>query len=191
MYDHSYINSYLNGSYYDLLNDNAKKMILKGRWNIGSVNTKNFNNAYGSEKLKEYYTNIGLINYSDYLALGNNSWLNSEDDILLLNKTMDDVNIIHDGIDTRSSLALFNYLPCVYLKPDISILSGDGTIGNPYELGVKYQNEEEYTNEEAGKVIKQSIEKYTKANKNQTIIITLGKEKQAINNIEEDDSVVE
>ena len=59
------------------------------------------------------------------------------------------------------------------------------------ELGVKYQIEEEYTNEEAGKVIKQSIEKYTKANKNQTIIITLGKEKQAINNIEEDDSVVE
>lgn len=138
LYDQSNINSYLNGTYFDMLNEGSKKIVLKAKWSIGNVSTNNFNQAYKEEKIREYYANVGLINYSDYLAIGNVNWLNSENDVMLLNKTMDEINVINNGLNRRSSLALFNYLPVVYLKPDVSIISGDGSLNNPYAFGIKY-----------------------------------------------------
>ena len=137
-FDNSYINTYLNGSFYDRLNNNAQDLILKAKWNIGKVNNNEFNNVIKSEQLKTYYANIGLINNSDYLYLGKDNYLKYDKEILLMNKTNDLVNVITDKIETRNSNMDLSFVPCVYLKPDVSIISGDGSINSPYELKVKF-----------------------------------------------------
>lgn len=77
-----------------------------------------------------------------------------------------------------------------YKVPNLIGLDENEAINRLNELGVKYQIEEEYSNDEVGRVMKQSIDKYTKANKKQTMIITIGKELK--NNTEkEDDSLIE
>lgn len=138
-FDSSYINTFLNGSYYVLLNDSAQNLIMKANWNIGKIsNDNNFSNVYYMEENKKYYANVGLLNVSDYLYLGSDNYLNSDKNILTLNKKDNDVNVINNGINTLPSEDLYNYLPCVYIRPDVSIVSGDGSINSPYELGIKY-----------------------------------------------------
>ena len=39
----------------------------------------------------------------------------------------------------------YNYLPSVYLKPDVSIIDGYGTFDNPYELNISYDAEKGLT----------------------------------------------
>lgn len=136
-YNNSYINTFANGAYYDLLNDDYKNYILKAKWYIGNSNSLNFMESYEMEKNKVYYNYIGLINVSDYLYL-ESSWNSDLKNILTINKNIDEVNVIKNGIITMNNLSIVKFIPCVYLKPDISILSGTGTIDNPYEIGVKY-----------------------------------------------------
>ena len=134
-FNKSYIETFLNGSFYDKLNNEAKKMILKAKWNIGSTKGESFNSSLYQEGLKTYYGNIGLMNVSDYLYLQKDFMLKN---ILLLNKDEDKVNVIGESLDKKNSLDIFNILPCLYLKPDVSIISGDGSENSPYELGVKF-----------------------------------------------------
>ena len=137
-YDESYIISYANGKYYDSLNDDTKKLIVKAKWNIGSTNAYDFNSSLEDERLKNTYTFIGLLNTSDYLYIKDNSWINYNN-IFTINKNGDDVNIISDGkIDKIEMKKEASFIPVVYIKPDISIISGDGSINNPYELSIKY-----------------------------------------------------
>ena len=132
-FDNSYANSYLNGFYYDTMNDNTKKLILKGRFNIGDVNTLEYKKAYEEEKKEYYYTYIGLLNTSDYLASSN--WMNINYKTLLLNKNNNDVNIINDGITTNDAYEEIAYIPVVYLRSDVTFINGKGTSDNPYSLG--------------------------------------------------------
>ena len=136
-YDKSYISTFANGAYYDLLNEEYKNYILRARWYIGKTNSLNFNESKVLEKEKEYYGYVGLMNVSDYLYI-KDTWNNNYQDILTINKNNDEVNVIKNGIVTMNSLSVIKFVPCVYLKPDISILSGTGTIDSPYEIGVKY-----------------------------------------------------
>ena len=136
-YDDSYINSFANGSYYDKLEEDSQKLILKARWNIGDVKSSNYIMAQEEEENKTYYANIGLMNISDYLYLGNESFLNG-DDSLFLNKTNNMVNILNGGIKEGDNNKSYHFVPCVYLRGDVSIISGDGNINNPYELGIKF-----------------------------------------------------
>ena len=137
-YDNSYINTFLNGAYYDKLSTSSQNLLLKANWNIGKINTNNYSNASFYEGNKNYYAYVGLPSVSDYLYLEKDNYLKSYENVLLLNKTMDNVNVINDGIKSVSGLIPYNYLPCVYLKYDVSILSGDGSIDYPYELGIKF-----------------------------------------------------
>lgn len=136
-YDNSYVESYANGFYYDKLNDNAKKLIMKAKWNIGSVKSNTYEEVLKEEKSKEYYGNIGLINISDYLYSRDELYFDN-DSIMLLNKSDDKVNVLNNSIVTGKNLDNYNFLPCLYLRPDVSITSGDGSINNPYELTIKY-----------------------------------------------------
>lgn len=74
-----------------------------------------------------------------------------------------------------------------YKVPNLVGLNESEAIKKLNELGIKYQKEEEYSKESDGKVIKQSLEKYKKANKNQTIIITIGKKREIENNMSDTD----
>ena len=136
-YDESYINTFANGSYYDKLNEDTQKLILKARWNIGEVNSKIYARAIEEEETKSYYAYIGLANNSDYLYLGNESFF-VEENSLLLNKTNGLVNILNNGIETGENNRTYHFIPCVYLRGDVSIISGDGSIIDPYELGIKF-----------------------------------------------------
>ena len=136
-YDNSYIETFANGSYYDKLNDMAKKYIMMAKWNIGSTDATNYEKSLKEEKTKEYYGNIGLLNTSDYLFLKDNSFI-SKDNIMLLNKNGSSITVINDNIINGDSTKMYSFLPCVYLRPDVSIISGDGTISNPYEITIKY-----------------------------------------------------
>lgn len=135
-YNDSYISSYANGYYYEMLDESVQKLILKARWNIGEVNTNKYSEAYKEESLRTYYAYIGLVNVSDYLYLQNESFIN--DNTMLLNKTNGKVNIISKGIKTGDNYKSYNFVPAVYLRWDVSINSGDGTFANPYELIIKY-----------------------------------------------------
>ena len=136
-YDNSYIESYANGYYYDKLNDSTKKLIMKARWNIGDVKSNIYEDVLKEESNKNYYGYIGLLNNSDYLYLKTESYFN-DDKVLLLNKSNDLVNILDSGITTGVNKDNYSFVPCVYLRPDVSIVSGDGSVNSPYELGIKF-----------------------------------------------------
>ena len=136
-YDDSYINTFANGLFYDKLSEDSQKLILKARWNIGEIKNKVFASAIEDEESKTIYSYVGLPNASDYLYLGNESFLVG-DNSLLLNKTNGLVNVLNDGIETGENDKSYHFVPCVYLRGDVSIISGDGSINNPYELGIKF-----------------------------------------------------
>lgn len=136
-YDDSYIETFLNGSYYDKLNSRDKRYILKSRWNIGSVDSFNYDKSLIKERTKYYYGYIGLLNVSDYVFIKNDSYIKGNN-ILFLNKNNDKVNVFTDKLESLASTNNYNILPCVYLRPDVSIVSGDGTYNNPYEITIKY-----------------------------------------------------
>jgi len=137
-YDNSYVNTYLNGSYYEKLDDNYKKMIRKVNWNIGNTSVNNFYDSINNEKKKTYNTYIGLISPSDYLYLGHNNWIKYNEKIMLLNKNNNYINVINNGITINNQYEELYYIPCLYLRSDVSIISGDGTILNPYKLDIIY-----------------------------------------------------
>ena len=136
-YDNSYINSYANGYYYDKLDEHTQSLILKARWNIGEVSSTNYQDVLKEEKEKTIYANIGLPNISDYLYLPNESYFDITNTIFL-NKTNGTVNVLNQGIMKGINDLNFKFVPCVYLRGDVSITSGDGSVDNPYELGIKF-----------------------------------------------------
>lgn len=137
IYEDAYINSYANGFYYENLNSEAQKLILNAKWYIGDVKSNDYENALSEEKSAIYYTYIALPNVSDYLYLKNESFI-LDNNTLLLNKTNNYVNVLNNGIKKENSQNNYNFVPCLYLRGDVSIISGDGNINNPYELGIKY-----------------------------------------------------
>ena len=137
LYNNSYVESYANGFYYDKFSDFTKSLIMKAKWNIGNVKENNYEGAIKEEKTKEYYGNVGLLNNSDYFFLQGDSFF-EDDNTLLMNKSDENVNVINNYIVTGKSTDNYNFLPCVFLRPDVSIISGDGTNNNPYELAIKY-----------------------------------------------------
>jgi hypothetical protein len=135
-YDASYINSFANGYYYDKLSSYAQSLILKAKWNIGNVTNDKYIDVLKEEKEDTYYTYIGLPNVSDYLYLNDESFF--VENTIFLNKTNNIVNILNNGIKQGININNYNFVPCVYLRGDVSIVSGDGSISNPYELTIKY-----------------------------------------------------
>ena len=137
-YNNSYINTYANGYYYDLLSDDTKKLIYKTLYNIGDTIGNNFSSSINDEKNFTFNTNVGLLNVSDYLYLGSDNWLITSPNIMTINKFQDKVNVINNGISKEENNITYSFVPVVYLRSDVSILSGMGTEQNPYEIGIKY-----------------------------------------------------
>ena len=136
-YDESYINTFANGSYYDKLSEDSQNLILKARWNIGDIKNKVFASAILDEASETYYAYIGLPNASDYLYLQDESFID-DNNTLLLNKTNGVINKLNNGIEAGENDKNYQFIPCVYLRGDVSIISGDGSIDEPYELGIKF-----------------------------------------------------
>ena len=135
-YDDSYVDTYANGFYYDSLEEEAQKLVLKARWNIGEVKSTTLLESTKEELSMYYYANIALPNLSDYIYLQDESFFPSN--IMFLNKTNGNVNVLGNTIINADNYYNYGFLPCLYLRGDVSITSGDGTADNPYELMVKY-----------------------------------------------------
>ena len=136
-YNESYINTFANGSYFDKLSNETQSLILKAKWNIGEVSNLVYAKALEDEEKESYYAYIGLVNVSDYLYLRNESFFN-RDNSLLLNKTNGLVILLDENIIEGKNEDNYHFVPCVYLRGDVSITSGEGSLDDPYELIIKY-----------------------------------------------------
>ncbi len=132
----AYISSYANGYFYDSMSDNTKKLILKAKWDIGDILSNDYQSALKDEKNNTFYANIGLVNVSDYLYLKEENFF--PNNMMFLNKTNGKVNVLDKNIQTGNNENSYLFVPCIYLRGDVSIVSGDGNIDNPYELMIKY-----------------------------------------------------
>lgn len=131
--------NYANNAYYNTLSLSAKNMILNAKWNVGTLTkSTNVNELYLKEVGDYRYLDVATISPSDYLLAGNDNWLYS-DNIITLNGTSDNCYIINDNnVIEGDNNKEYSFIPSVYLKPDVSIVGGYGTIDNPYEIGIKF-----------------------------------------------------
>ena len=145
-YDKSYINTYLNGAYYENIDNKSKNLIINTEWNIGNISTIGL---FEDEEIKnKFVTRIGLLNVSDYLYLKDNSWLNL-DNAVFLNKINNNVLIFDKGIKESDGSKEYNIYPCVYIRGDVSVISGDGTLNDPYVIDILYPLNYGFENEES------------------------------------------
>lgn len=154
-YETSYLNYYANSTYYNELEMHAKNMILTARWDVGQSNHNvDLYNAYNFGKNSTIYGDIGTISLSDYgyarggmfnVTIDNQvpSWMYKEGyKLLTINTSLsspNSVNIIEDNkVSTGSYDTEYHFIPAVYLKPDVSITGGYGTLNEPYEIEIKF-----------------------------------------------------
>lgn len=131
--------NYANNTYYNSLSLSAKNLILNAKWNVGTLTESNSVNELYLKEASDYrHLDVASISPSDYLFISNDNWLYS-DNIITLNGTSDNCYIISDNnVIKGDNNKEYNFIPSVYLKPDVSIIGGYGTIDNPYEIGIKF-----------------------------------------------------
>ena len=133
------IGEYLNNTYYKSIKNND--LIVKSSYGIGSNTLDNLD--YTAVYSKTNTCNIGMLTLGDMFisdtkhVLTMNRGIESSMIINVINK---DGNVFGDLIASK-----YEVRPTMYLKGNISIVSGDGSIDSPYELGV---NNEEKAKEE-------------------------------------------
>lgn len=142
-----------------LKNDNVRKMVLSNTWriNANTDNNQTITNWY-SDTTSGNMANfkIGLISISDYvLALKDNckdikinefatcdskSYLTKENGFFVLDSYQEKEGFVYriagnNAINAIYPTATYNIYPSLYLNEDVKIVSGDGSISNPYHLG--------------------------------------------------------
>ena len=144
----STLKTYLNTDFYETLSDDIKSMMDNtGTWYAGAISTTaTAQEAYESAKKTTWRgidtgePGIGIRSYYEFLYSGRwlldqHSWFISPD----LDNPQNALFIIAYGDGFIQSGAVDQYqslvVPSVYLKPTVSIISGDGTVNNPYVLG--------------------------------------------------------
>ena len=158
--DNSYVNSsimsYLNDAYYDNLSESSKQMIMSSILRLGSSSLSDSTSLIYSGEDKYIYSDykVGLLSASDvgystnpsyYTSSLNdpnvytNSWLKGNN-FTTLTKLTDSsttlVSVNDDIITTTVSTDIVGIKPTIYLKPNVSIVNGDGTLDKPYELQI-------------------------------------------------------
>ena len=141
-----YISKYINysGNTYRVIStgENVKiALIVKSSYGIGSNTLDNLD--YTAVYSKTNTFNIGMLTLGDMFISDTKNVLTMNRGIessMIINVINKDGNVFGDLIASK-----YEVRPTMYLKGDISIVSGDGSIDSPYELGV---NNEEKAKEE-------------------------------------------
>lgn len=133
------IGEYLNNTYYKSIKNND--LIVKSSYGIGSNTLDNLD--YTAVYSKTNTFNIGMLTLGDM-------FISETKNVLTMNRGIESsmiINVINKDGNVFGDLIASKYevRPTMYLKGDISIVSGDGSIDSPYELGV---NNEEKAKEE-------------------------------------------
>ena len=132
-YINSDISKYLNDVFLDKLDKYYLSKTLICNDSVNNINEYTCKN----KNIDNY---VKLLDVSDYLnSIDTNTYLNSDENIWLsTKKDKDNVWIIGDGVlsylDNHSSAYV---KPVVTLKNSVSIVSGDGTLENPYTITKK------------------------------------------------------
>lgn len=170
-WDNSLINQELN-NYYNNLNDSTKNLIWNTKFNVNSFDINNIDektlyNLENNNSIKNIY-NFGLIYPSDYIytySLGasnenvdninyNKSWMyNMKNNAWTMMMSLNNIYITsNESITLNSNLDdEFDVYPVTYLKYNIVISNGDGSLRNPYKIepmnNSNIQDESELTND--------------------------------------------
>lgn len=128
------IGEYLNNTYYKSIKNND--LIVKSEYGVSSNTLDNLDYTAVYSKTSSF--NIGMLTLGDM-------YINDTKNILTMNRGIESnmiINVINSEGNIFGDLIASKYAvrPTMYLKGDINILSGDGSIDSPYELGV---NDEE------------------------------------------------
>ena len=123
-----------------LYNDFKEYINQNSKWNIGNVSSiDSIISLKTQERQSNDYKTIGLLSISDYInaSIDNNcfkgtcsSYLSTSSNYWLLNKASDDKNWYVKDDNTINNIEpgdqLYNVYPVLYLKPSVSITSGNG-----------------------------------------------------------------
>lgn len=155
-YNTSTLNSYLNNDFYNKLSKTAKSQIQEATYKLGGAADLEINSKelYATEQSAGESINakVGLMNLSDYVfasgmndetiisnlaSLNTNNWLFKEQNEWLINKnntnaiyTINNTGEVATGASTEEKMIR----PVVYLASNVKIMSGDGSLENPYVL---------------------------------------------------------
>ncbi len=137
-FDNSNIKEWLNNYFYSKIHDTS---YLKedSSWCIDSISDINTT----SNNCVSYSTSpVGLLSVSDYNLSkdATGTYLNTITEYWLINRESNRFGYIHlllkeTGINTNDGTDISGVKPSLILKNDLYILSGNGSINNPYRLG--------------------------------------------------------
>ena len=148
----SYLNTYLNSTYYNSLTSEAKKMIIEGIYRSGRLIGNSDSQLMDSMNLVKWKGKVALIDASEYYrtstgtncrvnfitsSCGTDNWLNINDYYFTMTPS-DSVfilRILYDGtINMPYANSSSGVLPVVTLSKDVKITGGDGSEENPFTL---------------------------------------------------------
>lgn len=125
------VGAYLNDTFYNKLDN--KGYLVSGDWYVG-LNSLN-KLSYLEKYTKKVNLNVGMISLGDMFVgdIGNTltitPGIESSSIIMVISSAN---NVFGDFIATE-----YNIRPSIFIKDDLLITSGNGTMNSPYELGVK------------------------------------------------------
>ncbi len=142
-FENSYADQWLNQEFLPTLHDSEKYLVLDSVWNVTTddseiplrpAETTIVKRTVGLLNVYEYYTTYtnsdGMATIkTGYLNNGIYWWLITPYDSSSLRRVIDDGSLGNVSPSLGAGIR-----PTVYLKPDIQVVSGTGTIDNPYWL---------------------------------------------------------
>lgn len=123
------LNKYLNTTYIERLS--FKDKIVSAQWYVGklTLDSLDYTNTYKTKTNSK----IGLLTLGDL-------FINDVNNVFTMSSGIEDnniINVINSNGKVYGDLITnkYNVRPSFYLKDDISVVSGIGTLQGPYELG--------------------------------------------------------
>ena len=158
------LNTYLNGTYYNELNNTARSQIVASNFGIGAVIYRNndMSTQVSNENATKWYGNIALPTVSEYIRTNSNksscgtfSLINNNHSSCVNTGWMDTTSVdwwltlspysgnprnvfyVHSGgsVDDFSAGGTINaFRPVVYISSEVQITGGNGSQNNPYTI---------------------------------------------------------
>lgn len=155
------LNIYLNKTYYNQLNKDAKNQIIFSGFSIGAVEYLNndMSTLISNENSIIRSSNIALPTVSEYIrtnrnknncgtmrlfnnnyrSCGSTGWMDNNNDWWAITPVYDSPSDIYsissnDAIDRRNAIYNCSVFPVLYLSSDTQITGGTGTKSDPYTI---------------------------------------------------------
>lgn len=130
------VGKYLNNNYLNSLD--VKDYVVNGYYYTGTLSLTNLD--YSVARSSKVKAKVGMLTIGDMFineTANTFTLLRGMEAPDIINVINENGNFFADFIDAKYSVR-----PAFYLKDDLEIVSGKGTIDNPYELGVKNEDTE-------------------------------------------------